>query len=181
MSQIYTCKGVYFTLALSIIMNRTLSELRPVIASGILLLSWIVGLWQEFIPYDNWALYVYSGLIVITYFSILWSVSNHLSPMQQGSEAVAVILFLVATLLLVTAFGFGWEVFGNFSDTAHSRPTKVDSFYFSVVAFTTLGFGDFAPSTNAGKIFLSIEALMGVTHTAAFFSIVISRFVSRAS
>ncbi len=162
-------------------MKRTTLELLPVIVTGLLLLAWVIGLWREYIPYVDWALYCYSGLVVLLYFAILWSISRHMDPMTKGTETTAVVLFLVTSLLLVVAFGFGWQVFGNFVGPNHASPTKTDAFYFSVVAFTTLGFGDFAPHTDAGKIFLAIEALMGTTHMAAFFAIVVSRVLPGAS
>ena len=42
----------------------------------------------------------------------------------------------------------------------------VDSFYFSVVAVTTVGFGDFAPTTDASKLFAVFYILIGVTIVA---------------
>ena len=39
----------------------------------------------------------------------------------------------------------------------------VDSLYFSVVAVTTVGFGDFTPSTDASKIFTVVYLLMGIS------------------
>ena len=39
----------------------------------------------------------------------------------------------------------------------------VDSLYFSVVAVTTVGFGDFTPSADASKIFTVVYLLMGIS------------------
>ena len=38
----------------------------------------------------------------------------------------------------------------------------VDAFYFSVVTLTTVGYGDFAPRTDAGKLFTALYTLVGV-------------------
>lgn len=38
----------------------------------------------------------------------------------------------------------------------------VDSFYFSVVTISTVGFGDFSPETSAGKIFTIFYILVGL-------------------
>jgi hypothetical protein len=38
----------------------------------------------------------------------------------------------------------------------------IDSFYFTVVTLTTIGYGDIVPITNIGKIATSIYALLGV-------------------
>ena len=38
----------------------------------------------------------------------------------------------------------------------------LDSLYFSVITLTTIGYGDFSPSTNAGKVFTMAYVLVGV-------------------
>jgi voltage-gated potassium channel Kch len=46
--------------------------------------------------------------------------------------------------------------------------TFVDSLYFSVVSLTTVGYGDIAPTTDAGKLFTVLYLLIGVGIIAAF-------------
>ncbi len=46
--------------------------------------------------------------------------------------------------------------------------TWLDSFYFSFITLTTIGFGDFAPETNAGKIFTIFYIVLGVGVILAF-------------
>lgn len=38
----------------------------------------------------------------------------------------------------------------------------VDAFYFTAMTLTTVGYGDITPVTNAGKIFTSIYAFLGI-------------------
>lgn len=38
----------------------------------------------------------------------------------------------------------------------------LDAFYFSFITLTTIGFGDFAPQTDAGKVFTIIYIIIGV-------------------
>ncbi|MEO9870572.1 potassium channel family protein [Ekhidna sp.] len=38
----------------------------------------------------------------------------------------------------------------------------LDSFYFSFITLTTIGFGDFAPQTDGGKIFTILYITIGV-------------------
>lgn len=53
-----------------------------------------------------------------------------------------------------------------------SPPATVNSFftslYYSVVTFTTLGYGDFSPTENFARILSSIEAIIGVILTSLF-------------
>lgn len=44
----------------------------------------------------------------------------------------------------------------------------VNSFYLTSVTLTTVGYGDFAPVTDAGKIFTAIYSFMGVGTFLAF-------------
>ena len=53
----------------------------------------------------------------------------------------------------------------------------VDSFYFSTMTLTTVGFGDLAPTTDQTKIFTSIYALFGIGVMLYILSSVIGIFI----
>ena len=53
--------------------------------------------------------------------------------------------------------------------------TIVDSFYFTCVTITTLGYGDISPETQLGKIFIVIQALSGFVVISLFLSAVANR------
>lgn len=55
----------------------------------------------------------------------------------------------------------------------------VDSLYFSVVAVTTVGFGDLAPSTDGSKLFTVVYILSGITIITTFLHMRMSRRGSR--
>ena len=44
----------------------------------------------------------------------------------------------------------------------------IDSLYFSVVAVTTVGFGDLAPSSDVSKLFTVVYLLAGISVITAF-------------
>lgn len=48
----------------------------------------------------------------------------------------------------------------------------IDSFYFTVITVTTIGYGDFAPQTDAGKIFTMFFAFAGIGLVFYFISLV---------
>ncbi|AWM14513.1 potassium channel family protein [Flavobacterium sp. NRK F10] len=52
----------------------------------------------------------------------------------------------------------------------------LDSLYFSVVTLTTIGFGDFTPKTDGGKIFTIFYIVMGIGMILSFINTVQHHF-----
>ncbi len=48
----------------------------------------------------------------------------------------------------------------------------IDSIYFSVVTLTTVGYGDFSPQTDAGKIFTIFYIILGIGIILSFINTV---------
>jgi voltage-gated potassium channel len=65
----------------------------------------------------------------------------------------------LALIAITSGTVFYWLVEGL-------RP--IDSLYFSVTTLTTVGFGDFSPKTDAGKLFTVVYVLVGVGILLAF-------------
>lgn len=55
----------------------------------------------------------------------------------------------------------------------------LDAFYFSFITLTTIGFGDFAPKTDFGKIFTIIYITIGVGIILAFINTLYLHYNSR--
>jgi hypothetical protein len=51
----------------------------------------------------------------------------------------------------------------------------LDSFYFSVIALATVGFGDLSPETSAGKLFTIFYVLAGIGILVAFVDATVQR------
>lgn len=82
--------------------------------------------------------------------SVTWSVlDEHVYKVLAGSALALMIVGTVAYRLLED---WSW----------------VDSVYFSVIAVTTVGFGDITPSTDASKIFTVVYVLAGISIVTAF-------------
>ena len=74
---------------------------------------------------------------------------------------VVVVLLAIGTVFYVNVEGWSY----------------VDSFYFSTITLTTIGFGDFAPTSPGAKIFTSIYALLGIGIMLYMLSSVIGVFI----
>jgi len=55
----------------------------------------------------------------------------------------------------------------------------LNSYYFSVVTLSTVGYGDITPHTDAGKIFTTFYIFTGVGILTTFFSVLIKRRAQR--
>ncbi len=55
----------------------------------------------------------------------------------------------------------------------------LDSFYFSVVTLTTVGYGDLSPTTAAGKVFTILYIFVGLGIVLGFVNAVAERSLER--
>lgn len=83
-------------------------------------------------------------------------------------------LFIVFGLLLLV-----WVIGSVFYHRVEGL-SYIDSLYFTAVTLTTVGYGDFAPQTDAGKIFTAIYAFLGIGlffgFAAGVFELIINGF-----
>jgi voltage-gated potassium channel len=75
-------------------------------------------------------------------------------------------LALLTVLAIVSGTGF-YSIVEGFR--------FVDAVYFSVVSLTTVGYGDLAPETDAGKLFTAVYVLVGVGILLAFVTALAAR------
>lgn len=81
----------------------------------------------------------------------------------MGVLLVVILLILIGTALF--SLVEGWSL--------------VDSFYFSVVTLTTVGYGDFSPETTAGKLSSVVYIFLGLSVIATFGSSIMKVLAER--
>lgn len=58
--------------------------------------------------------------------------------------------------------------------------TWFTSFYFSIVTYTTLGFGDVKPATLIGEIIVSTEVILGYTTLGLLLAVLAEKLARRS-
>lgn len=79
------------------------------------------------------------------------------------------------TVLLCMIYGFAYR-FVDLAGADHA----VDTLYFSVVTFTTLGYGDVLPGSGAAKILVASEVVLGYMALGGMLSIISTKMGQRA-
>ena len=87
-------------------------------------------------------------------------------------------------LLFILAFSITYYLLPNefhWPGSEHGRPTELwfAPIYFSVVTFTTLGYGDIYPTTTAGEILATSEVIFGYIWLGFLVSVIASRASAR--
>lgn len=75
---------------------------------------------------------------------------------------------LITTLLVI---GFGSVMYRYLEDWSW-----IDSIYFTVVTLTTVGYGDFSPQTDGGKIFTIFYIFIGIGIILSFVNTVYNHY-----
>jgi len=92
------------------------------------------------------------------------------APSQSGSSPASAAwdkhAFRILALAALGVLAVGTVVYHYLEDWSW-----VDSLYFSVVAGTTVGFGDLAPTTDASKLFTIVYILSGITIIGTYLSV----------
>ena len=81
-------------------------------------------------------------------------------------------------IIVLTLF-FAW-VYTEVGIDYGTYPTPISALYFSVVTFTTLGYGDIRPSTTAGEMAAMAEVIIGYMMLGGLLSILSNKMARRA-
>jgi voltage-gated potassium channel len=91
--------------------------------------------------------------LVFAFARTVWSL---LKDRETRGVVYVVIFVLISGMIFYhNVEGWGW----------------LDSLYFSVITLTTVGYGDFSPHTDAGKIFTIVYIIVGLGILAGFLTL----------
>ena len=95
---------------------------------------------------------------------VIRSLLNFVRSRPYRNLSISVI-FILTTGTIVYHFAEGWN--------------WLDSLYFSVITLTTVGYGDFSPATDFGKIFTIIFVVIGIGIIFGFINTTYQQRLSR--
>lgn len=111
---------------------------------------------------------------------IVWEVRMILRspyPTAQGIQALAVI---VPTFLLV--FALSYTAMSHVYAGSFNQPlTRTDAIYFTMVVFTTVGFGDIAPVTESARLLVTGQMIGDLLVLGVVLRLVVSTVQRRRS
>jgi hypothetical protein len=88
-----------------------------------------------------------------------------LANKQRGNMDIHKKFTFAITLFLILLVG-GTYVYSSVEDWRY-----IDAAYFTVATVTTVGYGDFVPITDTGKIFTMFFSFLGIGMTLYFFTL----------
>ncbi len=124
---------------------------------------------QLFVVKEEPNLYVMFFFVLIVFFTSLFNIfkEHHRYVLwPQFLKMVTAIFVVVMTFATIYRFGGLITPDGLISNNPH------DALYFSLVTWTTLGFGDFQP-TDAVRYWAGIEAILGTLFTPLLLAAII--------
>jgi hypothetical protein len=99
----------------------------------------------------------------------------HLLDYGRSLTRIAVIGFGMAIL-----YGFIFDRWPELMDYTNSAKTWFTPFYFSVVTFTTLGFGDVKPKTIIGELLVTSEVIIGYITLGLLLAVLAEKLARRS-
>ncbi|WP_373976595.1 potassium channel family protein [Chitinibacter sp. SCUT-21] len=138
---------------------------------------WLIKL--GLVAHTSNTLYWFIAVVYLNYMSFVLSIAKG-HRLKDGIDPVqAVWLFVLSNILLVLTFATGWQMFDVYGTSAGctNNTNFLDSLYFSLTIFATVGFGDFLPCNADGKALFIAESLIGSTHFGIFITLIFSRVI----
>ena len=121
----------------------------------------------------------YMGFYVVTITMLVIATFLFLSCLLKQSKEIGmykgIIFYVVVMGVFIWCFSNIYSEYGitnNKGIAVYDAPSVI---YFSVVTWTTLGYGDFRP-TDCARLWASIEALIGYVFTGILVGLIISAF-----
>ncbi|MFF0815525.1 potassium channel family protein [Rhodococcus sp. NPDC003318] len=138
--------------------------LRPVISAVLLVVVYFLVPLQDLSSVSAIGGLVISMLVVIAVF--VWQIRRIVRARYPGVQSIEALAIMVPTYLLVCAVTY--VLLSQGSADSFSEPlSRMDALYFTLVCFSTVGFGDIVPKTEAARAIVSAQIVGNLVLLAA--------------
>ena len=121
-------------------------------------------------------LYIGLGLVFVLYGLTIRSIFSFLQRARREPVYVWIgyLAWSVFICSILSVFAIEYDLLPQTPEPSitHSRPL-IDYFYYEIITFTTVGYGDIIPATAQGKLLAICTALLGATHGVTFVAIIL--------
>jgi len=147
----------------------------------ILILAPLIAVAQAALGDSDGPEYVRVGVLVIVLLSLpLVAAGLARQVIEKRKITIQTMIgVLVAYLLLMSAFAYGYSVIGELASQPFFAQgaewnTLGDYIYFSVITITTVGFGDLSPAGDLGRSLTAAEALIGQIYVVTIVAAIVA-------
>ena len=92
----------------------------------------------------------------------------------------SITMVMVSSFILSCIFGAIYDMFPSFLNYANSANTWYTPYYYSIVTFTPLGFGDVTPNNIWGEVLVTIEVIFGYLTLGLLIAILAQKVARRS-
>jgi ion channel len=121
-------------------------------------------------------LYIGLGSVFVMYGLTIRSIFHFLQHTRREPVYVrlAFLLWSVFICSVLAVFAIEYDLLPHTPEQpiTQGRPL-IDYFYYEIITFTTVGYGDIVPTTAQGKLLAMCTALLGATHGVTFVALVL--------
>jgi Ion channel len=117
---------------------------------------------------------VSTGLVIACVFFIFRRLSTHVT-ISRRTVLGSLCVYLFGAMLFAMVYTIIAEISGEPFFVQTEAPSALTYIYFSFIALATVGFGDFTPATDVGKMAVVVEAITGQLYLV----VVVALFVSK--
>jgi len=117
---------------------------------------------------------VSTALVIACVFFIFRRLSTH-QRISRRTVMGSLCVYLFGAMLFSMVYNIIAEISGVPFFAQTDLPSALDYIYFSFITMATVGFGDFTPATDVGKMAVVVEAITGQLYLV----VVVALFVSR--
>jgi hypothetical protein len=129
-----------------------------------------------------YGLYIGLGMVFVSYGLTVRTIFAFLQHTRRSPIYVWIgfLLWSFFICCILAGFAIEYDLLPHSSEQslAGSRPL-IDYFYYEIMTFTTVGYGDIVPHSTPGKLLAICTALLGFTHGVTFVAIVLQALTQR--